>query len=312
MSSVPHAIDPDEAVREARRLEALADEIEAVDQQAHSTAASVGFSVRRATDAVEALRDVARDLRRRAERIRQDRAVSATGHALGLGFAAGQIGLAHVAANAQHPRFGLTQWNGQRAVQLGSPGANVGGWGPNSRGLIVGPSHRSPAAGAAPPRRLWTPTGTREVAPGRVPHHALRRSASRWAGRLRVTGTVTAVALGAYDQWQRDAGDPSLSSGERAARSTGVGVSYGAAALAGAAAGSVVPGVGTVAGAAIGAGVAFAAGLGVSRFQEDIADGAGRAYDAAGDLAAGIADEVSDAAESVSSALASAADLWPG
>lgn len=90
---------------------------------------------------------------------------------------------------------------------------------------------------------------------------AAGQSAGTWSRALGVVGGVVSGGFAAWDRWDSDASDPSLSTGERVARAAVDGVATGAGAglggWGGAAAGmaigtAIFPGVGTVIGGAIG------------------------------------------------------------
>ena len=118
-------------------------------------------------------------------------------------------------------------------------------------------------------------------------------TAGKWAGRIGIP--ITAVTSG-WEQWQADADDPSLDTGERVDRTATQAATTTTGAVAGAKGGSLVgaaigtaiaPGVGTVVGGAIGGlvgGVAGAmAGGAVAEYINDQWDGAVHALDDAAD-----------------------------
>lgn len=72
-------IDPDAADAEAERLRGEADRIREISRQAEAIAASVGFSVRSAESAAEAVEEVAADLVRRGRAVRRGEHVRAPG-----------------------------------------------------------------------------------------------------------------------------------------------------------------------------------------------------------------------------------------
>jgi len=127
----------------------------------------------------------------------------------------------------------------------------------------------------------------------------------KWAGRA---GVVVTFGLSAYDQWQTDADDPSLSTSEKVGRAGAVGATTAAGALAGAWAGTQVGAaigtacggpVGTVVGGVIGGIIGGVAGSAAGQeFGSWIADGAGQATEAVvdwvGDAAGTAGDALSD------------------
>jgi hypothetical protein len=101
------------------------------------------------------------------------------------------------------------------------------------------------------------------------------RTAGTWAGRA---GTAVSFGISAYDQWQEDADDPSMGTGERVARSTTMGASTAAGGWAGAWAGTQVGAtigtavggpIGTVVGGAVGGIVGGVIGSGVGQAAGD-------------------------------------------
>jgi len=166
----------------------------------------------------------------------------------------------------------------------------------------------STAAGMSFWQRLAA--GTQESSWRAKSYQALTRdrwaSAGKWAGRA---GTVVTAATSAWDQWQDDADDPSLDTGERVDRAATKGAATAAGAWAGGEAGAwaggaigtaICPGVGTViggvAGGLIGGFVGSSAGAAVGDFINDTADGVGH-------LAADLGGQAVDAAEDVGDAL---------
>lgn len=140
-------------------------------------------------------------------------------------------------------------------------------------------------------------------------------TAGKWVGRA---GVVVSFGVSAYDQWQADADDPTLSTGERVARAGTVGATTAAGGWAGAWAGAQVGGmigtavggpVGTVVGGAIGgivggvigSGVGQAAGQWVVDQADEWGAAIGDAWDAAGDALA-------DAGDAIGGALSDAGD----
>jgi len=131
-------------------------------------------------------------------------------------------------------------------------------------------------------------------------------TAGTWAGRIGIP--LTAVSSG-WLQWQADADDPSLDTGERVDRTATKAVTTTAGAVAGAKGGALVggaigtaiaPGVGTVVGGAVGGlvgGVGGAmAGGAVGDFVNEQWDGAAHAV---GDAAGAVGEGLSDAGDAV-------------
>ena len=126
-------------------------------------------------------------------------------------------------------------------------------------------------------------------------------NAGKWANRA--GGAVTALTTG-WSQWQADADDPSLDTGERVDRAVTTGASSAAGALAGAEGGAwaggaigtaICPGVGTVVGGAVGGLVGGAvgayAGSELANVVNEQWDGAAHAVgDALGSAGEGLAD----------------------
>ncbi len=126
-------------------------------------------------------------------------------------------------------------------------------------------------------------------------------AAGRWANRA--GGAVTALTTG-WSQWQADADDPSLDTGERVDRAVTTGASSAAGALAGAQGGAwaggaigtaICPGVGTVVGGAVGGLVGGAVGAYAGSELADVVneqwDGAAHAVgDALGAAGDGLSD----------------------
>ena len=152
----------------------------------------------------------------------------------------------------------------------------------------------------------WTPR------PYQAGSYAQWSTIGKWAGRA---GVVVSFGVSAYDQWQSDADDPSLSTAERVGRAGAVGATTAAGGWAGAWAGAQVGGmigtavggpVGTVVGGAIGgiiggvigSGVGQAAGQwiaeGAGHVAESVSNAVGDAWDAAGDALEDAGEALSD------------------
>ncbi len=140
-------------------------------------------------------------------------------------------------------------------------------------------------------------------------------TAGKWAGRIGVP--ITAATSG-WDQWQADADDPSLDTGERVDRTATKAAATTAGAIAGAKGGAmlggaigtaIAPGVGTVVGGAVGGlvgGVGGAmAGGAVGDFVNEQWDGA---VHAVGDAAGAVGEGLSDAGDAVGEGLSDAGD----
>lgn len=153
--------------------------------------------------------------------------------------------------------------------------------------------------------------------PGQAGSYGTWSTVGKWAGRA---GVVVSFGVAAYDQWRTDADDPSLSTAERVGRSTAVGATTAAGGWAGAWAGAQVGGmigtavggpvgtvvggfVGGVIGGVIGSGVGQAVGGwiadGAGQVAEAVADGVGKAWDAAGDALSDIGDALSDFGDAI-------------
>lgn len=134
--------------------------------------------------------------------------------------------------------------------------------------------------------------------PGQAGSYSGWGTAGKWAGRA---GVAVGFATGAWDQWTRDANDPSLDTTARVGRSawrgglTAAGGWAGAAAgaEAGAAIGSLFPGPGTVIGGVVGGIVGGVIGSGVA---SSVADAT---VDLAGDVADGAAEVVDDIGDTI-------------
>lgn len=148
--------------------------------------------------------------------------------------------------------------------------------------------------------RDWRANPYQSVARGRW------STAGKWAGRVGIP--ITAVTSG-WEQWQADADDPSLDTGERVDRTATKAVTTTAGAVAGAKGGAllggaigtaIAPGVGTVVGGAVGGlvgGVGGAmAGGAVGDFVNEQWDGA---VHAVGDAGEAIGDGLSDAGDAL-------------
>jgi hypothetical protein len=120
-----------------------------------------------------------------------------------------------------------------------------------------------------------------------VPDEAARARSATNAKWFRAGGIAAGGVLGGVAQWQKDADNPTYSTGERVGRAAGATASMGAAAAAGAAIGSLVPGPGTVVGAVAGLAVGFVAGYVASGWVDDrddwLVDFSGDAGDWLGD-----------------------------
>lgn len=130
-------------------------------------------------------------------------------------------------------------------------------------------------------------------------------SYSQWgtAGKyVKYGGTALAFAGGAWDQWTRDANDPSLDTTAKVGRAGYRGTLNAAGAFAGAELGGeagaaigtmICPGVGTVIGGVVGGLVGGIAGAGVANWAADqTVNLAGDVADAAGDVVDGIGDAI--------------------
>jgi uncharacterized protein YukE len=143
------------------------------------------------------------------------------------------------------------------------------------------------------------------------PYQALSRdrwaAAGKWASRA---GTVVTAAASGWEQWQADADDPSLDTGERVDRAATKGVSTAAGAYVGAEAGAwaggaigtaICPGVGTVIGAGVGGLVGGFVGSSAGAWAGDqinaAADGIGHA---AADAAGAVGDVAGDVGDAIS------------
>ena len=137
-------------------------------------------------------------------------------------------------------------------------------------------------------------------------------TAGKWATRA---GWVVTAGTSAWEQWQKDADDPSLSTTERVSRtvSTSAITTAGAAggawagAQAGAAIGSIFPGPGTVIGGVVGGVIGGAIGSGLAGKAADFV------VDEAGELGEAVVDGVSDFAEGageVASDVGDAITFW--
>ena len=174
-------------------------------------------------------------------------AVTGAGYMLGLG----GLGFGGVAGWMQHGVLGVWQPKFRNAKGSWVWGTN-NGW---SRTQRLGLSLRPGAA-----KRDWRA----------LPHQSASRgrwaTASRWAGRA--GGVVTGLTSG-WSQWQADADDPTLDTGERVDRAATTAAATGLTAWGGATGGAwaggaigtaICPGVGTVVGGAIGGVVGGAIG----------------------------------------------------
>lgn len=124
-----------------------------------------------------------------------------------------------------------------------------------------------------------------------VPDEAKRAEFGKNASRFKVGGIGAAGVLGGVEQWQKDADNPTYSSGERVGRAAGAGMSLGAPAAAGAAIGSIVPGGGTVVGALAGLAVGAVAGYYAGELADDVND---PLVDQMGDAGDWVGDNVDD------------------
>ena len=133
-------------------------------------------------------------------------------------------------------------------------------------------------------------------------------------------GTALTAGFAAWNQWQADADDPSLSDAERGARAGTVGVSTAAGAWAGAEAGAwaggaigtaICPGVGTAIGGVAGGLVGGAVGGFVgSEVGQATMDAVGDATDATVDFIGDTAGDVGDWASDTGGDLVDAATFW--
>jgi len=140
-------------------------------------------------------------------------------------------------------------------------------------------------------------------------------TAGRWAGRI--GAPLTAITSG-WEQWQADADDPSLDTGERVDRTATKAATTTAGAIAGAKGGAflgaaigtaIFPGAGTVVGGAIGG---LVGGVGGAMIGSEAGDYINEQWDGAvhavGDAADAIGEGLSDAGDAIGEGLSDAGD----
>ncbi|NHC45204.1 hypothetical protein [Motilibacter aurantiacus] len=198
---------------------------------------------------------------------------------------------------------GLAGWMAQGALGVWQPkfrdaqGRWV--WGTNKGWTPLERLRLSLRSGAA--ARDW------RALPHQSANMARWETAGAWANRA--GGVVTGITS-AWSQWDADADDPSLDTGERVDRAATKGVLSGAGAWGGASAGAwaggaigtaIFPGVGTVVGGAIGGLVGGAiGGFAGSELADTVNEQWDGAVHAAGDAVDAIGDGLSDVGDAIS------------
>jgi len=227
-----------------------------------------------------------------------------------------------------HPRndtVGRYKWFGDQALNFGlePAGAGLTTLGHNLRGKAITPMTElrlsyTRAFQVAPDGSTRLVTGlqasTRAVD---VIDYGKWMSSGKYlkAGKaLPLVGAPLSIGGAAWDQWRDDAKHPDLTTTDRVGRAAGVGTYVGGAAIAGAAVGSVIPGLGTAAGFVVGAGIGLAAGAvasSITPVKEAFADAGQWTANAAVDAADWTGDRIDDIGDTLGSVKDKLPDLNP-